>query len=205
MQKKNTTNVGIFVFDDAEVLDFAGPFEVFSVASRLALREDPGVPEPFRVFTVAERNRPVRARGGLLVQPNFDFADHPPVDLLVVPGGVVTHQLENANALGWISRSVERARLTASVCTGSFLLGKVGLLDGRGATTHWEDTAELEAAFPEAEVRRGVPWVDEGEVVTSAGVSAGIQMSLHLVERLLGGDLAEATARQMEYAWEGAS
>jgi transcriptional regulator GlxA family with amidase domain len=193
--------VGILVFDSAEVLDFAGPYEVFTTASRVHRRIAPTTPEIFRVCTIGATGASVRARAGLLVQPDFTFDDHPPLDVLIVPGGVVTGVLAQPRVTDWIATVAADATITASVCTGAFLLAAAGLLNGCAATTHWEDADELRAQFPDVLVRRRVRWVDEGRVVTSAGISAGIDMCLHLVERLAGRDLATQTARQMEFAW----
>jgi transcriptional regulator GlxA family with amidase domain len=129
------------------------------------------------------------------------FAEHPAFDVLLVPGGEVSAELERTQVSAWIADVARRATLTASVCTGAFLLAKAGLLDGRRVTTHWEDAADLQRSFPELTVEKDVPWVDEGELVTSAGISAGLDMSLHLVARLASSELAERTARQMDYLW----
>ncbi|MES1208283.1 MAG: DJ-1/PfpI family protein [Pseudomonadota bacterium] len=193
-------SVGIFLFDDVEVLDFAGPFEVFSTASRLHARAG-GARSLFTVFTVASEARQVTARGGLVVSPRHSFADHPPIDLLIVPGGVVTAELARPEVIRWIAAASAAARLTASVCTGALLLAAVGLLDGKRATTHWEDLDWLRRDFPAVRVEGDTRWIDEGSVVTSAGISAGIDMSLHLVSRLAGADIASRTARQMDFAW----
>ena len=197
-------NVGIFLYDEVEILDFAGPFEVFSTASRLALRLNPMADAPFRVFTIAEQAAIVNARGGLLVAPISDFNTHPALDVLIVPGGVVTAELEKPEVIAWIARCAAQAEITASVCTGAFLLAKAGLLSGKQATTHWEDLADLRQMFPDVFVREQARWVDDGSIVTSAGISAGIDMSLHLVARLLGESRAIATARQMEFDWRRA-
>lgn len=194
-------SVGIFVFDDVEVLDFAGPYEVFTTASRVSRKLYSERPEPFRVSLVGANGKAVRARAGLQVQPDHGYDDHPPINVLIVPGGVVTAALDDAAALDWIARAAATAQLTASVCTGAFLLAKAGLLKDKAVTTHWEDIADLKAMFPGLDVRDGLRWVDEGAIVSSAGISAGIDMSLHLVERLAGRALAEATARQMEFDW----
>lgn len=196
-----TRNVGIFLYDEVEVLDFAGPFEVFSTASRLVLRQSPEADLPFRALTVAEFARPIRARGGLTVMPAHDFSAHPPFAALIVPGGVVTAELQNERVTRWIAAVAAHAEIAASVCTGAFLLANAGLLRGRQVTTHWEDAAELQAMFPDMTVKTGMRWVDEGWIVTSGGISAGIDMSLHLVARLAGEALAVATARQMECDW----
>jgi transcriptional regulator GlxA family with amidase domain len=196
-----TQTVGIYIFDEVEVLDFAGPYEVFSAASRVHLRKQPHSRGLFDVITIADTMRTVRARGGLQVIPAHDFNDHPSVDVLVIPGGVVSAELERQEVIDWISKCAKAAAYIASVCTGAFLLGAAGLLDGVPVTTHWEDIDDLRAMFPGIEVRAKKIWVDAGKIVMSAGISAGIDMSLHLVERMEGKELAKLTARQMEYKW----
>ncbi|HEY9737461.1 MAG TPA: DJ-1/PfpI family protein [Trichocoleus sp.] len=196
-----TTAVGIYVFPNVEVLDFAGPYEVFTTASRVFKRTNSSLLEPFTVFTIAREAGTITARAGLVVQPDYTFANHPVIDLLLIPGGVVTDELKTPSVATWISGASTTAKLTASVCTGAFLLAQVGLLTGRKATTHWEDIADLQTMFPEVHVVEQRRWVDEGPVVTSAGISAGIDMSLHLVERLAGRELALKTARQMDFDW----
>jgi transcriptional regulator GlxA family with amidase domain len=194
-------SVGILIFDDVEVLDFCGPFEVFSSARAADAAEATAL---FRVFTAAERADVVRCRGNLLVQPHFTIADHPPIDLLVVPGGWGTRrEARNAALLDWIAAQDQGSTLTLSVCTGAFLLAARGLLDGKPATTHWASLDRLAEGYPAIEVRRDVRFVDAGHVVTSAGVSAGIDMALHVVERLRGPAVAAATARNMEYTRPG--
>lgn len=197
-----TRAVGIYLFDEVEVLDFAGPFEVFSTASRVQARLQPDSPKPFAVFTLADYRRTIAARGGLIVQPQFDITNHPTIDVLVIPGGIVIAELRREEVIHWIARTARSSTITASVCTGAFLLGGAGLLQGKNATTHWEDIADLRALFPEVNVQTGIRWVDTGQVITSAGISAGIDMSLHLVARLEGEDLALRTARQMEFDWQ---
>jgi transcriptional regulator GlxA family with amidase domain len=194
-----TRSVGIYIYDDVEVLDFAGPFEVFSTASRVKSRLDPNAPKTFEVFTIADSMRNLRARGGLMVYPNFDINNHPPVDLFVVPGGDPTAECERKEIIDWITRTASKTIVTASVCTGAFLLGKAGLLRGRAATTHWSDIEDLRIAFPDTTVQTDKRWVDGNKIVTSAGISAGLDMSLHLVARVENRELALRTARQMEY------
>lgn len=196
-----TETVAIFVFPQVEVLDFAGPFEVFSTAARVAAREAPDAPPPCRVFTVSAAPGPVVARGGLTIQSDWHFTNHPPANLLIIPGGVVDAEVDNPVVLEWIRRSSATAKLTASVCTGAFLLAGAGILRRGRVTTHWEDVDELAARFPELEVVNDCRWADQGRYLTSAGISAGIDMSLHLVERRFGRELAEATARQMDFDW----
>jgi transcriptional regulator GlxA family with amidase domain len=201
-----TRTIGIYVYDDVEVLDFAGPYEVFTCASRVAAKMAPsgeasGTEPPFRVRTIGAGMATLRARAGLSVLPEADFAGAGKIDVLIVPGGVVTAELAKEGVIAWIAATAKEAELTASVCTGAFLLARAGLLDGQEATTHWEDVADLSAAFPNVLVRDKQRWIDNGSIVTSAGISAGIDMSLHLVERLAGLELALRTARQMDYDW----
>ena len=193
---KRTLNVGIFVYDEVEVLDFAGPFQVFTTAQRVAR---PGV--PFATFTVAAQSE-VRARGGLPIAPTYTFGREPHIDVLIVPGGVVTDELAKRVVIEWIAARAADAELTASVCTGAFLLAQAGVLVGKRATTHWEDIDDFRKSFPNIPIDDAARWVDEGRVVTSAGISAGIDMSLYLVERLAGEPLALRTARQMDYRWQ---
>lgn len=196
-----TISVGILLFPQVEVLDFAGPYEVFTAASRVARRRTRSVEELFEVFTVAADRQLVRARGGMEVRPEYTLTAHPVIDVLIVPGGIVTAELEKPEVTEWIRHTARGTKITASTCTGSFLLAKAGLLHGKAATTHWEDVPGLRAMFPSLTVVEGTRWVDEGNIVTSAGVAAGIDMSLHLVSRLVSRELAEATARQIDYRW----
>ena len=189
--------VGILLFDEVEVLDFAGPFEVFSVAGRR------GGLEPFHVVTVAETDRPVLARNGLSINPHHTISDCPPLDLLVVPGGYgVRRELWNEPLIEWIGGQAAAAELVLSVCTGAALLGRAGLLAGLAATTHHSAFDLLEEAAPRARIERGLRYVDNGRILLSAGVSAGIDLSLHIVARLLGLEVAEECAHYMEYRWQ---
>jgi transcriptional regulator GlxA family with amidase domain len=197
----STLSVGIFIFDEVEVLDFAGPFEVFSTATRMSRRLWPEQPPAFDVTLIADRPRTVRARGGFPVVATAAFADQRAFDLFIVPGGEVSQELERSDVREFVTRTAQHSVLTASVCTGAFLLAQSGLLDGRRVTTHWEDLDDLRRLFPKLLVESGEPWIDSGEIVTSAGISAGLDMSLYLVSRLKSLELAERTARQMDYAW----
>ncbi len=197
-----TTDVGIYLYNEIEVLDFAGPFEVFSTASRVKNRQNPELPPLFNVFTTGETTDPISARGGLQVTPKYTLNQHPKIDLLMVPGGIVVEELEKENLISWIQDVSNTATITASVCTGAFLLAKAGLLNSKAATTHWEDIQDLKDMFPDVEIKKDARWVDEGNIVTAAGISAGIDMSLHLVSRFDSDDLAIRTARQMEYDWK---
>ncbi len=187
-------NIAIYIYDEAEVLDFSGPFEVFSTAKRLAAND-------WNIFFVAQHDALVNARGGFGVNPHYHFANHPAIDVLIVVGGVHTAELDKAPVIDWIRTVAKEARQVASVCTGAFLLAKAGVITDQKVTTHWEDIADLQAMFPALEVQEAVRWVKSDHITTSAGISAGIDMSLSLVAELASETLAERTARQMEYDW----
>jgi transcriptional regulator GlxA family with amidase domain len=194
-------NVGIFIFDDVEVLDFAGPFEVFSrtrlVPGAESRRSDDSA--PFEVFTVARSPGPIRAIGGLQVIPTFAWETAPPIDILVVPGGFGTRGLlRDAETLAWIRRAAASASLVTSVCTGALLLAQNGLLRGRRATTHWAAHDLLVSIDPTIQLQREVRVVAD-TIFTSAGVSAGLDMAFAVVEQLHGAEVARETARYIEY------
>jgi transcriptional regulator GlxA family with amidase domain len=192
--------VAILIFDDVEVLDFCGPVEVLSTARPAGKTNDEA--RLFEVVTIAEEARTIRCRGGLLVQPHHTIAAHPVLDILVVPGGWGTRrERRNDRLLDWIVDQDRSTKITASVCTGAFLLAERGLLDGRRATTHWASIAWMRQQYPDVLMVEDERVVDAGHIVTSAGVSAGIDMALHLVSRLHGRETAGWTARRMEYAW----
>ena len=191
-------NIAIYIYENAEVLDFSGPYEVFSTAARFL---DKGA---YQVFLVAEQAGVIRARGGFQVLPQYSFSDCPAVDVLVVAGGIHSAEMEKPAVLEWLGTTAASAQLVASVCTGAFLLAGAGVLDDQQVTTHWEDQADLQARFPALDVLADHRWVDAGFVVTSGGISAGIDMSLYLVQRLFDRHLAEKTARQMEFDWSAA-
>jgi transcriptional regulator GlxA family with amidase domain len=194
-------HIGIYLYDNAEALDFAGPFEVFTTASRLHARQNPGA-SLFDVSLIAEREGLIHARAGFKIQPHYTIENHPPLNVLIVPGGIHAAELDNPAVIEWIRQTARNAQLTASVCTGAFLLAKAGLLKDKSCTTHWEDISDLRAMFPALDIKEDVPWVDNGNIVTSAGISAGIEMALHLVAKLTNKELALRTARQMQYAWK---
>ena len=196
-----TRRVGILMFDEVEALDFAGPYEVFTTATRMQARLAAQPSTPFEVRTVSRDGGTVRARAGLVVQVDHSFADAPAFDVLLVPGGVVDAALACTDTLAWIARAAPGCEIVASVCTGAFLLAAAGVVGDAPLTTHWEDLADLRKAFPAHRIVDGVRWVEHGRIVSSAGIAAGIDMSLHLVERLAGRTLAERTARQMDVRW----
>lgn len=199
MEKQKT--VGILLFDDVEVLDFCGPFEVFSV-TRLDESKRMEEPSPFRVVLIAERNQPVVTTGKMSVLPDYTLENCPRLDILVVPGGWGTRrELSNTKLLEWIRQRAQNVETLASVCTGSLLLGEAHLLDGLRATTHWASLDVMRQRFPQVKVESQYHWVEEGNVITSAGISAGIDMALRVVVRYFGENVARATARRMEYSY----
>jgi transcriptional regulator GlxA family with amidase domain len=189
-------NIGIYIYEQAEVLDFSGPFEVFTTATRVCDDNN-----PFDVFLISETGGEVTARSGYRVMSDYAFDKHPLLDVVIVAGGVHTHEMTKPPVLEWIAQQAETASIMASVCTGAFLLAKARVLQQQVVTTHWEDIPSLRKMFPKLTVVRDVRWVDEGGVVTSGGISAGIDMSLHLVSKLHSFDLAEKTAQQMDFTW----
>ncbi|MBB3047898.1 transcriptional regulator GlxA family with amidase domain [Litorivivens lipolytica] len=191
-----TKHIGIYLYPMAEVLDFSGPFEVFTTASRVCAGD-----EPFAVSLISETGGAVVARAGYRVETDFAIDRHPPLDALVVVGGVHHQEMEKPRVIDWIRRQASQIPVVASVCTGAFLLAKAGLCEGKRVTTHWEDIPDLKQQFPQLEVVGNVRWVDQGNLVTSGGISAGIDMSLHLVDRLYARSLAERTAKQMDFDW----
>ncbi len=194
--------VAILLFNEIEVLDFAGPFEVFGVAGRRT------GDAPFQVFTVAERG-PVYARNGLTISPTYLLNDHPKADIIVVPGGGGYHadgtpfgsrrEMDNPAVLNWVSRTAQTAELVLSVCTGSFILGQAGLLENLSVTTHFMAADAMQSLNPTTTVSPAERYIDTGKIITSAGISAGIDMSLYVVGRLLGREVADETARYMQY------
>jgi transcriptional regulator GlxA family with amidase domain len=195
-----TRTVAVLLFDDVEVLDFAGPFEVFGVTGK---RDNA---TPFDVVTVAERPGEVRARNGLTIIPRYSFADCPAPDVLVIPGGYGTRrEMNNEGVIDWIHAQAPKAEVIFSVCTGALLLARAGLLSGLEVTTHHGALDLLAKTAPDSVVRGGQRFVDNGRIVTSAGISAGIDASLHVVARLLGDAQARETAAYMEYDWPRSS
>lgn len=199
MRLKRT--VGILLFNEVEVLDFAGPFEVFSLA------ENGASDKHFKVITIAEHQAPISARNGLKVIPDYNFANHSKIDVLIVPGGYGAEKIEihNQTVIDWIIAQANLAELTLSVCTGALLLAKAGLLAGRSATTHWMDLDNL-ASYPDVKVITNTRYVDASDdthnIVTSAGISAGIHASLYCVKKLIDSETMCATAHRMEFDTE---
>ncbi|MEM1260586.1 MAG: DJ-1/PfpI family protein [Bacteroidota bacterium] len=187
-------NVGIFIFDDAEVLDFAGPFEVFSITSELNNHE------LFDVFILGETLSPVAAVNGLSVNPTYDVVNCPPIDILILSGGSGTRQqMTNTKVLNWISKTHRNTEYTLSICSGSRLLGVLGLLDHQPYCTHHQVYDHMAEIVPTGIPKKDKRYVNFGKTYTSGGISAGIDLSFHLVELLHGKQMAENTAAYMEY------
>jgi transcriptional regulator GlxA family with amidase domain len=183
--------VGILLFPDAEELDFAGPFDVLSALAHY-------VAQDWRVVTVAQRREPIKAAKGLSVNVDHAFDDCPPLDVLLVPGGAgARREVDNEELIEFVQRLGSKCQWVTSVCTGAFILSRAGFLEGRKATTHWAFLDQLRSE-PGVEVveRR---FVEDGNVITAAGVSAGIDMALHLVGRLEGLDAARTVQKLIEY------
>ena len=196
--KPVTRSVAIVLYDGVELLDFAGPGEVFAAAADFgAVGDQPA----FRVYTVATSKNPLTSQGFVKILPDFSIDDAPRPDLIVIPGGNSANATKDARFMAWAKNALQGAEVSLSVCTGAFVLAKAGMLDGRTATTWFGATEALRKAVPSATVQDGRRFVDQGRVVTTAGVSAGIDGALHVVARLLGREVADQTARYMEYRW----
>ena len=196
-------NLAIFIFDDVEVLDFAGPFEVFSVCGG-----NTGGSAPFNVYTIAEKSM-VTARDNLIITPNFLLTNCPKPDIFLIPGGGgykadgtpfgSRKEMDNPILLKWITDQNKTSELVLSVCTGSLILAKAGLLNGLSATTHHGAVGQMQEIAPDTKLLPEERWVDNGRIILSAGVSAGIDMSLYVISKLLGKKQADETARHMQY------
>lgn len=195
--------VAIFIFDDVEVLDFAGPFEIFGVAGKQG-----GGEGHFEVFTVAEKST-ITARNNLVITPTYTFENCPMPDILLIPGGGgfkpdgtplgTRREVNNETLLAWVREMNEKLELLLSVCTGSLILAKAGLLEGLSATTHFKAVDQMQAVAPNTNLFPEKRWVDNGRIILSAGVSAGIDMSLYVVSKLLGKQVADETAAYIQY------
>jgi transcriptional regulator GlxA family with amidase domain len=186
--------VGIFVFNDVEVLDFAGPFEVFSLVTR-------DNEKLFEVIIISEKGELIQAGNGLRIQPDFSFNDKLIFDILIIPGGYGAEEVEIKNkvVIDWIKKQKDVVKILASVCTGAFLLAESGILDNKKATTHWMDILRLESKYPKIKVIKDTRFVDEDNIITSGGISSGINMSFHIIKKLFGLQIAKMTAKRMEY------
>ena len=190
-------NLAILLFDDIEVMDFCGPFEVFSVTNELNDNIQ------LNVFTIAEHASPILTRNGLSVNPKYTIQNSPTPHIILVPGGQGSRRVMNNPLItSWLTNSFENLELMLSVCTGSIILAKTGLLDGLEATTHHDVIDLLKEVAPNTKIIPSRRFIDNGKVITSAGISAGIDMSLYVVSKLFGVDIARKTATYMEYNWQ---
>ncbi len=187
-------NIGIFIFNDVELLDFAGPYEVFSVASEMHDYKY------FSVFTISENGDMIKTVNGLKVQPDYSFDTHPNIDILLIPGGVGSRKLiKNARVLDWVKKNYLRTEVTCSVCSGALVLGKLGLLDNLISTTHHQVIDLLKEIAPLTNIDKGKRYIDNGKIMTSAGISAGIDLALHIVNKVYGIEAEQKTIEHMEY------
>jgi transcriptional regulator GlxA family with amidase domain len=193
-----TKNVAIVVYDGVEILDFTGPAEVFAAASS---RGANGRDRAFNVYLVSKTRTPIVSQGFIDVTPDYSIADAPKPDIIVLPGGGTNAVINDPEWLAWVRTTAWDAEHVLTVCTGAFILGKLGMLDGHDVTTWYAAVPDLARQFPKARVQPGRRFVDNGKVITTAGVSAGIDGALHLVARTLGRYVADRTAEYMEYAW----
>lgn len=195
-----TMRVVILLFDGFDLIDAGGPYEVFLTASRLLERD--GEPPAYEVVLATPEGRDVAAFGGMTLTRVADADSIDRADIVLVPGTIdVACALADSRLRETIERLAATSPLTASVCTGAFLLARAGLLDGRPATTHWEDVSDLAACGEVGSVARDVRWVDAGAVLTSGGLTSGMHLALHLVARTASLDLAMRTARQLDMDW----
>jgi transcriptional regulator GlxA family with amidase domain len=194
--RSSPRTVAIVIYDAVEILDFAGPTQVFAAAGNG--KDDQSA---FKVFTVGKANAPLMSHGVLKIVPEYSFENAPLPDILVLPGGNSDVVIQDKKAMDWIARATAKSEITMSVCTGAFILGKLGLLKGKTVTTWYGAVERLRKAVPDATVQDGRRFVDSGRIITTAGVSAGIDGALHVVARLHGRGAADDTARYLEYRW----
>jgi transcriptional regulator GlxA family with amidase domain len=183
---KKPFTVCFYLQDGVEVLDFAGPMEVFSYAGA-------------KIFTVSKTKNPIRSQRALKVIPDYDITDAPAYDILAVFGGNAGNAFNDPEVIAWIQSRQKTTQYYFSVCTGAFILGKAGLLDNLTITTFHESIAALQKAVPTSKVLPNTRFVDNGNIITTAGISAGIDGALHVVERLNGRDFAQKLAAYIEY------
>lgn len=189
-------NVAIFIFDDVEVLDFAGPFEVFNVTGEVI------DPAPFNTYTVALTQEPIKARGQLSINPHYSIDNCPVPDIILLPGGAGSRRLmQDERILNWIAEHVDNLEKLLSVCTGAFYIAHSGLLNGLSATTHHQAFPEFKAAFPDITLIEDKRYVEQGKIITAGGISAGIDMSQYVVGKLLGEEKLALTVEEMEWRW----
>lgn len=181
--------VAIFIFDGVQIIDYAAPYEVFGQAG-------------FQVFTVGENTEPITTAMGMRVIPSYHFANHPAANILLIPGGEVPQHQDKPNVQKWLREKTATAEAVLSVCNGAFFLAKAGLLDGLEATTFASLIEGLRAAAPKANIVSNKRFVDNGKIITSAGLSSGMDGALHVIEKLIGKGYAQAVATNLEYNWD---
>jgi putative intracellular protease/amidase/YHS domain-containing protein len=191
---KSQIPVAFLISDRAVIIDFCGPWEVF---------QDVMVPGseqmPFRLYTVAETKKPIRTSGGMQIVPDYTIQDAPPPKVIVIPA----QSPPSPAVLEWIKKSSENTDVTMSVCTGAFVLAKTGLLNGKSATTYHGAFERFATQFPDVQLKRGARFVENGNLATAGGLSSGIDLALHVVERYYGREVARNTAYNLEYQGEG--
>lgn len=185
---EDTVNVAILIFEYVQIIDFTGPYEVFGQAG-------------FNVYTVAASAAPITTSMGMKVTPSYTLANAPAPDVIVVPGGDIRSASGSAEVLAWLSERAKPARHVLTVCNGAFILAKTGLLDGLTATTFYDLIPKLKETAPKVHVVSDRRYVDNGQIITTAGLSSGIDGALHVVERMLGHGQAQKVALNMEYDW----
>jgi putative intracellular protease/amidase len=195
-EKHPSRNVAILLFDGVQIIDYTGPYEVFGHVYAF------DQPVPFSTYTVAEHTTAITTAMGMSVNPKFSVDDAPRPDILIVPGGQVAAAMSSRKVMDWLTDASRHAEIVMSVCNGAFILAKAGLLDGLEATTTAFLTERLKAEAPRTRVNAGVRFVDNGKIITTAGLSSGIDGSLHVIERLYGRGTAESAALSMEYNWD---
>jgi putative intracellular protease/amidase len=194
-QKVVPRNLAIFIFDGVQIIDYTGPYEVFGQAH---INGD----HMFNVYTIAEKADPITTNMGMTVTPKYTFETAPKPDIIVLPGGGVSEQMNNPKVIKWVQESASRAEYVMSVCNGAFYLGKAGLLDGLSATTFYGLIDGLKTLAPKAKIVTDQRFVDNGKIITTAGLSSGIDGALHLVEKIAGRGRAQEIALNMEYNWQ---
>lgn len=187
-------NVGIYLFNKVELLDFAGPYEVFSTTS------ESNDNKSFRVFTISEDGGAIKSVNGLIVIPDYSFSNHPKIDILIIPGGEGTKaEIKKKKVMEWVNKTQGSAEIMATVCSGARIPAVLGLLDGLEATTHHSVIDDVKKLAPNVIIDHTKRFIDNGKIMTSGGISAGIDLSLHIVKKLCGEDVAKKTMEYMEY------
>ena len=194
MRIKQMKNVGIYLFNKVELLDFAGPYEVFSTTSELNDHK------AFKVFTVSEDGGAIKSVNGLIVIPDYSFDNHPKIDILIIPGGEGTkNEIKKKKVMEWVNKTQGSAEIMATVCSGARIPAVLGLLDGLEATTHHSVIEDVKKLAPKVTIDHTKRFIDNGKIMTSGGISAGIDLSLHIVKKLCGEETANKTMEYMEY------